>query len=96
MLACTAGSLAFAVASTLLTHAHHMENHQDVIEVRRFQRGGRVIRVLFTRNSRRSVSGRLLIGDGDTPIIDGPTPDAVMDLARDVWDAFALARGEAA
>lgn len=55
-----------------------------------------MIRVDFFRNEGGSVAGRLILGRGDTPILDGPTPDAVMDLAREVWDALALVRRRAA
>jgi hypothetical protein len=64
--------------------------------VRQFRRGGRVIRVALFRNRGGSVAGRLLLGQNDTPILDGPTPEAVMELARDVWDALELVRAPAA
>jgi hypothetical protein len=70
--------------------------NEKVICVKHFRRDGRVIRVVFFRNQGGSVAGRLLLGRNDTPILDGPTPDAVMDLARDVWDALVMVRASAA
>lgn len=65
---------------------------EEIIEVRHLQRGGRVVRVNFVRNRGGSVAGTLLLGQNDTPILDGPDPDAVMELARELWDALTLVR----
>jgi hypothetical protein len=60
--------------------------------VRHLRAQGRKIPVLFFRNSGGSVSGRVLLGRDDKPILDGPSPDAVLALAEDLLDGLLFAR----
>ncbi len=69
-----------------------MTNDDEPIAVRHLQAGGRRIPVLFFRNAGGSVCGRFVFGEGDTPIVDGPTPDAVLLLVADMVDSLLLAR----
>lgn len=65
---------------------------KKIIAVRHVSADGRLIEVHFFRNAGGSVAGRALLGAEDTPIVDGPDPDAVLDLLRDVIDGVLLAR----
>jgi hypothetical protein len=67
-------------------------NPQKLIAVRHLRAGGRLIPVHFFRNEGGSVAGRFVLGEEDTPIIDGPNPEAVLDLVRDVIEGLLLAR----
>jgi hypothetical protein len=67
-------------------------NPDKLIAVRHLRAGGRLIPVHFFRNDGGSVAGRCVLSAQDTPIIDGPNPDAVLDLVRDVIDGLLLAR----
>jgi len=67
-------------------------NQQKLIGVRHLRAGGRLIPVQFFQNDGGSVAGRALLGAKDTPILDGPTPEAVLELLRDVIDGLLLAR----
>ena len=63
-----------------------------LIAVRHLQAGGRLIPVHFSRNEGGSVAGRFMLSAKDTPILDGPNPEAVLALLRDVLDGLLLAR----
>jgi len=65
---------------------------QKIIAVRHLRAGGRLIPVHFFRNDGGSVAGRAVLGAQDTPILDGPDPEAVLALLRDVMDGLLLAR----
>ena len=65
---------------------------QKIIAVRHLRAGGRVIPVHFSRNAGGSVAGRAVLGAQDTPILDGPDPEAVLAVLRDVIDGLLLAR----
>jgi hypothetical protein len=67
-------------------------NPQKLIAVRHLRAGGRLIPVHFFRNDGGSVAGRFVLSAQDTPIIDGPNPEAVLELVRDVIDGLLLAR----
>jgi hypothetical protein len=67
-------------------------NRQKIIAVRHLRAGGRLIAVQFSRNEGGSVAGRAVLGAQDTPIVDGPDPEAVLDVLRDVIDGLLLAR----
>ena len=67
-------------------------NTQKLIAVRHLRAGGRLIPVHFFRNDGGSVAGRFVLGAQDTPIVDGPNPEAVLALLRDVIDGLLLAR----
>jgi hypothetical protein len=67
-------------------------NPQKLIAVRHLRAGGRLIPVHFFRNDGGSVAGRFVLSAQDTPIVDGPNPEAVLDLMRDVIDGLLLAR----
>jgi hypothetical protein len=63
-----------------------------IIAVRHLRAGGRSIAVHFFRNQGGSVAGRAFLSEQDTPIVDGPDPDAVLEVLRDVIDSLLLAR----
>ena len=65
---------------------------QKPIEVRHLRAGGRLIPVQFFRNAGGSVAGRFVLGAEDTPIVDGPTPEAVLEVLKDVIEGLLLAR----
>jgi hypothetical protein len=65
---------------------------QKIIAERQLHAGGRWITVQFFRNEGGSVAGRAVLGAQDTPILDGPDPDAIIALLRDVMDGLLLAR----
>jgi hypothetical protein len=67
-------------------------NPKNVIAVRHLRAGGRLIPVQFFRNDGGSVAGCFELGAHDTPIVDGPNPDAVLELLRDVIESLLLAR----
>ena len=67
-------------------------NPQKLIAVRHLRAGGRLIPVHFFRNDGGSVAGRFVLSAQDTPIVDGPNPEAVLDLMRDVIEGLLLAR----
>lgn len=67
--------------------------HDAPILVRHLEARGRRIPIHFFRNAGGSVCGRFLLGDDDTPIIDGPTPEAVFALIEGMFDTVMLARG---
>ena len=67
-------------------------NHQKLIAVRHLRAGGRLIPVQFFRNDGGSVAGRFVLGAEDTPIVDGPSPEAVLEVLRDILDGMLLAR----
>ena len=64
----------------------------QLIGVRHLESEGRRIPVLLFRNDSGSVTARCLIKRGDTPIFDGPTPEAVLELLAGVIDDLLLAR----
>jgi len=66
---------------------------QKLIGVRHLRSEGRRIPVLLFRNGRGSVSAQCLIHPGDTPILDGPSPEAVLAVLAGVIDDLLLARG---
>lgn len=68
---------------------------KNLIGVRHLKVEGRLIPVQFFRNGDGSVAGRFVLGAHDTPIVDGPTPEAVLALLRDVIDDLLLARKSA-
>jgi len=63
-----------------------------LIAVRHLRADGRLVPVHFFRNDGGSVAGRFMLGAEDTPILDGPNPEAVLELLRDVLDGLLLAR----
>jgi hypothetical protein len=69
---------------------------QKLIGVRHLRSEGRRIPVLLFRNGCGSVAARCLIHPGDTPILDGPSPEAVLALVAGVIDDLLLARGASA
>ena len=64
---------------------------KKIIAVRHLRAGGRLIPVHFSRNAGGSVAGRAVLGAQDTPILDGPDPEAVLAVLRDVIDGLLLA-----
>ena len=65
---------------------------KNLIAVHHLRAGGRLIPVHLFRNDGGSVAGRVVLGAEDTPIVDGPTPEAVLELFRDIIDGLLLAR----
>jgi hypothetical protein len=65
---------------------------KTIIAVRHLRAGGRLIPVHFSRNAGGSVAGRAVLSAQDTPILDGPDPEAVLAVLRDVMDGLLLAR----
>lgn len=65
---------------------------QKIIAVRHLRAGRRLITVQFFRNEGGSVAGRAVLGAQDTPILDGPDQESVLDMLRDVMDGLLLAR----
>jgi hypothetical protein len=82
--------VAFGVASGLRSPG--AVKTQKLIAVRHLQAGGRLIPVHFFRNAGGSVAGRVLLSAQDTPIVDGASPEAVLELMRDVIDGLLQAR----
>lgn len=66
-----------------------------LIAVRHLRAGGRLIPVHFTRNQNGSVAACAYISAQDTPILDGPDPETVLEVLRDVIDGLLLARKSA-
>ena len=84
--------------ASLLARALLLEGRVDpqkIIAVRHLKAGGRLIPVHFSRNDGGSVAGRAILGAQDTPILDGPDPETVLELLRDVLDGLLLARKSA-
>jgi hypothetical protein len=71
---------------------HPIVTRQKIIAVRHLRAGGRLIPVQFSRNDGGSVAGRAVLGAQDTPILDGPDPEAVLALLRDVMEGLLMAR----
>lgn len=67
-------------------------NQPKPIETRHLRAGGRLIPVQFFKNAGGSVAGRFVLGAEDTPIVDGPTPEAVLEVLRDILEGMLLAR----
>ncbi|MBS2020887.1 MAG: hypothetical protein JST92_00630 [Deltaproteobacteria bacterium] len=73
-----------------------MTQHPRLIGVRHVNCGTTRVPVLLFRNDHGSVAGRLLLGDGDEPILDGATAEEVIKLIEAVIDRVLLARKRAA
>ncbi|TMA25302.1 MAG: hypothetical protein E6J78_17980 [Deltaproteobacteria bacterium] len=67
-------------------------DNEKLIGVRYVRAAGRLIPVHFFRNDGGSVAGRFMLDPKDTPILDGPTPEAILALWREVSDGLLLAR----
>ena len=91
ILAGGANSLAAALARDLLPSGAVTD--QNLIGVHHVRSEGRRIPVLLFRNGPSSVAAQCLIHPGDTPILDGPSPEAVLALLAGVIDDLMLARG---
>jgi hypothetical protein len=63
------------------------------IGVRRLRAGDRTVEVELFRNEGGSVAARCCLGDGDAPIIDGPSVEAVLAAVQDVLEGLLLVRG---
>jgi hypothetical protein len=70
-------------------------DNKKLIAVRYVRAAGRLIPVQFYQNDGGSVAGRFMLDPKDTPILDGPTPEAVLALWQDVMDGLLLARAAA-
>jgi hypothetical protein len=84
------------MARRLLASRSVTQQNEKIIAVRHLRAGGRLIPVQFSRNAGGSVAGRAVLGAQDTPIVDGPDPEAVLALLRDVIDSLLLARRQPA
>ncbi len=65
---------------------------KELIGVRQVKARGRIIPVELFWNDCGTVAARCLFGDGDMPIIDGPTADDVMAAVEDSIDGLLFAR----
>ena len=63
-----------------------------LIETRHLSAMGREVPVQLFRNACGSVSARCVIDVGDTPIVDGPTADAVIQILQESLEALLLTR----
>ena len=63
-----------------------------LIGVRLLKVRGRCVPVLLFRNRSGSVAARLVLGKEDQPILDGPTPAAVLSVIEDALESLLLAR----
>ena len=63
-----------------------------ILAVRHLQASGRTIPVFLSRNEGGSVAARCMLDAGDTPIIDGPSAEEVLQLVQDSIDGLLLAR----
>lgn len=63
-----------------------------LIETRHLSALGRKVPVQLFRNAGGSISGRCVLAAGDTPIVDGPTAEAVIELLQDTLEALLLTR----
>lgn len=68
-------------------------NPNEPIAVRHLEAHGLRIPVFLFRNAGGSISGRFVLAENDTPIVDGPTPDAVFSLVAELLDTVLLTRG---
>jgi hypothetical protein len=66
--------------------------HPILIETRHLSAMGREVPVQLFRNACGSVSARCVLGAGDTPIVDGPTADAVIQILQESLEALLLTR----
>lgn len=90
ILAGEADSLAAPGGSRLARRGRVVDRR--LIGIRHLESGGRKIPVLLFRNGSGSVAAHCLIQPGDTPILDAPSPEAVLALAAAVIDDLLLAR----
>lgn len=65
-----------------------------LIGVRHVCAGSARVPVLLFKNDGGSVAGRLLIGEGDEPILDGASVEEVLKLSGAVLAFALLARGK--
>ena len=90
ILAGEADSLAASDGSRLARRTGVVDHR--LIGIRHLESGGRKIPVLLFRNGPGSVAAHCLIQPGDTPILDGPSPEAVLALLATVIDDLLFAR----
>ena len=64
----------------------------NLIGTRHLESSGRSIPVQLFRNSGGSIAGRLELGEGDTPIVDGASESDVLALLGDLLESLLLAR----
>jgi hypothetical protein len=67
-----------------------------LIAVRHLRAGDRTVAVELFRNEGGSVAARCRLGDGDAPIIDGPSEEEVLAAVQDVLEGLLLARARRA
>ena len=82
------------LASGLLSGPHVAD--PKLIAVRQVRAGDRTIAVELYRNEGGSVAARCRIGEGDAPIIDGPSEEEVIAAVQDALEALLLARDRGA
>jgi hypothetical protein len=63
-----------------------------VLETRQLTAAGRNVAVQLFRNESGSFSARCVFGQGDTPIIDGPTKEAVLEIIENALEALLFTR----
>jgi len=67
-------------------------NAAKLVAVRHVQASGRRIPVFLTRNEGGSIAARCVLDNGDSPIIDGPSTEAVLEMLQDAIDGLLIAR----
>lgn len=63
-----------------------------LIAVKQLSANGQQIPVLIFRSTRGKIFARCLLAVDDTPIVDGPTPEAAFALVEDLLDGMLSAR----
>jgi len=63
-----------------------------LIAVRQLRAGDLTIAVELYRNEGGSVAARCRLGEGDAPIIDGPSEEDVLAAVQDALEGLLLAR----
>jgi hypothetical protein len=64
----------------------------ELIAVRQIRAGDLTIAVELYRNEGGSVAARCRLGEGDAPIIDGPSEEEVLAAVQDALEGLLLAR----
>jgi hypothetical protein len=67
---------------------------RELIGVRHLSTNGRRIRVLLFQNEGGSIAGHCLLADDDMAIIDGPSPEAVVELFERLIDDVLFVRSK--
>ena len=77
---------------SLLLYAPVTSPTKRLIGVRHVDSGSTRVPVLLFRNARGSVAGRLLLAEGDEPVLDGANVEEVLRLIESVIDRVLFSR----